>query len=69
VPQQEELQHGGNRSVKARGASRWWQKWDLEGKFPSPPPFFIFAFFCYEEDGNDVLVVFFCLFFLLQRRR
>jgi hypothetical protein len=53
--------------VKARGTSRWWQKWELEGKFPSPPPFLFFAFFCYKEDDNDVIVVLFCLF-LPQRR-
>jgi hypothetical protein len=31
VPPQEELQRDGSRSTKARGASQWWQKWELEG--------------------------------------
>jgi len=40
MPQQEELQCGGNRTMKARGASRWWQKWELEPKLLSPPLLF-----------------------------
>jgi len=26
VPQKEELQHGGNTRMKAKGASTWWQE-------------------------------------------
>jgi hypothetical protein len=54
-------------ATKARGASTWWQKWEFEGKLPSPPSYFL-HFFCCKEDDNDVTVVFFRLF-LLQRRR
>jgi hypothetical protein len=42
---QEELQSGGSKSRKARGALMWWQKWELEGKLPSPPPFLFLHFF------------------------
>ncbi len=49
MPQQEELQCGGSKSAKARGASRWWQKWEFESKLPSPPPFLFFAFFSLQR--------------------
>jgi hypothetical protein len=63
VPQQEELQCGGSKSVNARGASRWWQKWEFEGKLPSPPPYFLHFFGC-KEDDNNAIIVFFCVFLL-----
>jgi hypothetical protein len=38
------------RSMKARGASRWWQMRELEGKIPSPPfLFFVCVFFCVKR--------------------
>jgi hypothetical protein len=45
VARHQELQHGGNRSMKARGA-----KGELEGKLPSllPPLFFAFFFFFFS---------------------
>jgi hypothetical protein len=45
VPQQEEFQSGGNRSRKAKGASRFRQKWECEDKLPSLPPLLVFSFF------------------------
>jgi len=81
VPQQKELQRGGSKIVKARRASKWWQKWELEGKLSSPPPFLFFVAkkmtmmspsfssvsSCYkEEDDDDVVVVFFFFFFVVE---
>jgi len=64
-----ELQHGGNKSMKARGASRWWQKWEIEAKLPLLLLSYFLHFFCYEEDDNNVTVVFFCLFLLRKKRQ
>ncbi len=59
MPEQEELQHGGSRIAKARGASRWWQKWELESKLASSPPFLFFAVFYCEEENNATVVFFY----------
>jgi hypothetical protein len=55
-------------SAKAKGVPRWWQKWELEHKLPSPPPLLIFPMkkmttmsllwpsvssSCCEEEDND----------------
>ncbi len=80
MPQQKELQCGGNKSTKERGASRWWQKWELQHKLLSLLPLLFFlvkkitmmlsssfsiSSSCYEEKDNDGAVI--VLFLLLQR--
>jgi len=64
------------KSAPTKGASTWWQKWELENKLLSPPPilFFVvnkmttmsllssFVSFCYyKKYDNGVIVVFFLL--------
>jgi hypothetical protein len=70
-PQQDKLQCGGSRSVKARGDSRWWQKWELEGKLPSPLPLLYFPVkkmttmsplssfvsSCFEKENDESVVI------------
>jgi hypothetical protein len=62
------------KSAQTKGASTWWQKWELENKLLFPPPilFFVvnkmtmmsllssFSSFCYyKKYDNGVIVVFF----------